>query len=326
MAKQGDAGPLRCLVISDGRRGIENQALGLAERCSDLRPLNLQNYHVSHGKAMGALPPKAQLRVAKYDVPECDLAIGCGRQAIAPLLLLKKTRPDVMTVYVQDPRMAADNFDLVVAPTHDRIEGPNVETMIGSPNRVTDAKIIGETLSFAEGLAKLPAPRTALLIGGTSKTHKLDQTSHAAHIAAAHSLADAGHSLLITTSRRTPDFAVMEWKRFASDRDNIWYHDGEGPNPYFAFLGSAEMILVSEDSTNMLTEACATGKPVYRLPMSGAPGKFQILYDALQTRCGVTLYKGQKTGEDYPPLEETTRIAGLVWSKFDGLKSSEAAG
>jgi len=67
----------------------------------------------------------------------------------------------------------------------------------------------------------------------------------------------------------------------------------------------------------MLTEACVTGKPVYRLPMAGKPGKFQSLYAALETRCGVVSYTGQTAGEDYAPLNETARIAQLVWGKYD---------
>ena len=317
MSGQSEHEVLRCLVLSDGRRGIENQALGLAESCAALRPLSLQTHHISHGKALAALPAKVQLRLAKFDLPDCDIAIGCGRQAIAPLLYLKRKRTDVMTVYVQDPRLDPSAFDLVIAPEHDGVRGANVETMIGSPNRVTDAMIIGETLSFADGLSKLPMPCAALLIGGTSKTHTLDQVSHQAHLAAAQGLAEAGHSLFITTSRRTPDFAILDWKRFASVHDHVWLHDDEGANPYFAFLGGADMILVTEDSTNMLTESCATGKPVYRLPMSGQAGKFQSLYDALEMRCGVRIYDGQTSGADYPPLKETVRIAQVVWTRLD---------
>jgi len=74
---------------------------------------------------------------------------------------------------------------------------------------------------------------------------------------------------------------------------------------------------VTEDSTNMLTEACVTGKPVYRLPMSGQAGKFQTLYDALERRCGVTPYEGQLNGKAYPPLDETTRMAEVVWDCVD---------
>ena len=306
-----------CLVISDGRRGIENQALGLAEACAAIRSLTLQTFHIQHGKALAAMPPKLQLCLAKFDFPVCDIAIGCGRQAIAPLLFLKRIHPHVMTIYVQDPRVDPTQFDLVIAPEHDLIRGVNVETMIGSPNRVSDTKIIGDTLHFAQGLAKLPMPRTTMLIGGGSKTHKLDKVSHAIHLQAARFLLDRGHSLLITTSRRTVDFAVLEWKKFASEYDQVWLHDGDGPNPYFAFLGGADQILVTEDSTNMLTEACATGKPVYRLPMSGTPGKFQILYDALEKKCGVVRFAGQTEGKDYPPLAETVRMADKIWIRFD---------
>jgi len=310
-------GALHCLVISDGRSGIENQALGLAESCAALRTMTVQSFHIQPGKALAALPPKAQLRLAKFNLPDCDIAIGCGRQAIAPLLYLKRSRPEIMTVYVQDPRMDPAAFDLVIAPEHDDLRSENVETMIGSPNRVTKEKIIGDTLDFAKGLTKLSMPRAAMLIGGTSKTHKLDLPSHEAHMAAAQTLLSQGYSLLITTSRRTPEFAVLAWRRFASTFDTVWYHGGEGPNPYFAFLGGADIILVTEDSTNMLTEGCSTGKPIYRLPMAGKPGKFQQLYDALEIRCGVTRYNGQDGREEYVPLNETARIAQIVWDKYD---------
>jgi len=310
----------RCLVLSDGRRGIENQALGLAERCASFKPLSILTHHISRGHVVAAFPPKIQLHLGKYGLPDCDIAIGCGRQAIAPLLYLKANHPKVMTVYVQDPRIDPSYFDLVIAPTHDELKGPNVVSMIGSPNRVTEAKIIGETLNFAKSLSKLPARRVAMLIGGDSKTHKLDHKVHQLHLDAALKLKKAGCALLITVSRRTPKFARNAWNKFASENQNVWLHAGKGPNPYFAFLGGAEMILVTEDSTNMLTEACATGKSVFRLPMSGKAGKFQILYDALETRSGVTRFAGQLEGRDYPSLDETSRIAQIVWSRFEAFK------
>jgi len=317
MGAKGDTEALRCLVLSDGRRGIENQALGLAEHCAEIRSLDLHPFHINPNKVVAALPPKVQLRVSKFDLPKCDIAIGCGRQAIAALMHLKRIRPNVFTVYIQDPRLDRETFDLVITPEHDPVRGANVETMIGSPNRVTQAKIAGETLRFAEGLSKLSMPRAALLIGGTSKRHKLDKSSHAQHLQAARTLIKAGSSLLISTSRRTPQFGIQGWTRFASETENVWLHDGQGPNPYFAFLGGADLILVTEDSTNMLTEACATGKPVYRLPMAGTAGKFQTLYDALEMRCGVTRFDGQQGSLDYPPLEETARAAQRLWDHYD---------
>jgi len=315
--------PLTCFVISDGRRGIENQALGLAEAAGHIKPLDIIKHTIENSAAFKAASPTLQFAMkskpADYGLKgaQPDIAIGCGRQAIAPLLAFKKHYPEIFTVYVQDPRMDTDRFDLVIAPEHDHLTGRNIETMIGSPNRITEAELVGHMLSFSDELAALPMPRAAMLIGGTSKTHKLGKAEHAAHLKAAHELIKQGYSLLITTSRRTPDWAIQDYKLLDSDHDNVWSFHGEGSNPYFAFLGGADIILVTEDSTNMLTEAASTGKPVFTLPMQGRPGKFQQLYDRLSTRCNIRPFDGNLEAADYTPLEETGRMAHQLWAHYE---------
>jgi len=123
--------------------------------------------------------------------------------------------------------------------------------------------------------------------------------------------------LLITTSRRTPDWALKDYQTLAESSDNIWLYDTEDKNPYFAFLGGAEIILVTQDSTNMLTEACATGKPVFTLPLSGQAGKFEALYNALESQCGVVPYQGNPVAPDYRALNETARMAEQVFAHYD---------
>jgi len=316
--------PLSCWVISDGRRGIETQALGLAEAAGRLRPLSIGNHAINTSAALKPMPPHMQFKLKSrpedygLNAPYPALAIGCGRQAMAPLLALKKVAGErVFTAYIQDPRMETNAFDLVIAPEHDGLTGVNVETMIGSPNRVTEATIVGHTLEFGNKLATLPMPRAAFLIGGKSQTHALGKREHQFHLDTAKAVHELGKSLLITTSRRTPDWAITDYEYLASDLDNVWLHTSGAPNPYFAFLGGAEQIFVTEDSTNMLTEACSTGKPVFRLPMAGKPGKFQKLYDALETRCHVTPVGGTISKDDYEPLDETARIAEKLWAHFD---------
>ena len=315
--------PLTCFVISDGRRGIENQALGLAEAAGRLRTLEILIHTIENVAAFKAASPSLQFAMKSKPTdyglggPPPHIAIGCGRQAIAPLLALKHAHPDTFTVYVQDPRMDTDRFDLVIAPEHDALTGPNVETMIGSPNRITEAEIAGQTLTFANELNALPMPRAAMLIGGTSKTHKLGKPQHDAHMKVARELMAKGYSLLITTSRRTPDWAITDYKLLDSDNDNVWSFHGDGPNPFFAFLGGAEIILATEDSTNMLTEAASTGKPVFTLPMQGKAGKFEQLYKSLDERCNIRPFDGTLTSQNYAPLEETQRIAEQLWAHYE---------
>lgn len=315
--------PLSCLVITDGRRGIENQALGLAEAVARLRPSDISPLIIDAGAAFKAASPTLQFamksRPSDYGISgqPPDFAIGCGRQAIAPLLALKKAAPTCFTTYIQDPRLDPSSFDLVIAPEHDKLTGNNVETMIGSPNRIIKAEIAGKTIKFADQLDVLPQPRAAFMIGGNSKTHKLTPHIHAAHIEAAKTLIKKGHSLLISTSRRTPDFARRGWEDLEEAHKNIWLYDGSGANPYAAFLGGAEIICVTEDSTNMLTEAASSGKIVFRLPMEGKAGKFEQLYDQLREHCHIERFNGKLDIPTYSPLNETARIAEKFWAHYD---------
>ncbi|MGB0907597.1 MAG: mitochondrial fission ELM1 family protein [Maricaulaceae bacterium] len=318
---------LNCLVLSDGRRGILNQALGLAEAAARIHSLNITTHMIENGRAFKALPPRLQFALrstpANYGLTGTlpSIAIGCGRQAIAPLLAIKKARPKCFTIHVQDPRISAKYFDLVVAPEHDTIRGENVETMIGSPNRITPWRLEEGMHNFAKQLADLPTPRAAILIGGNSKTHKLGRAQQAQHIEATKHLLGQGYSLMISTSRRTPDWAIREYHALSGGHDNIWLYDGEGDNPYFAFLGAADIILVTEDSTNMLTESCATGKPVFTLLMQGYPRKFINLYNSLHDECNVKPFTKNVTAEDYKPLNETTRMAENLWDRFNSSNS-----
>lgn len=313
---------MKILAVSDGRRGIENQAVGLAEAVARQADMACEvNVHtVTHRPSFAALPPSLQLMARRqFDLPDADLVIGCGRQAIAPLLALRRSNRTAFTVYIQAPRTDLSRFDLVVAPAHDGLTGANIETMIGSPNRVTRDAIIGGTLAHAARLGVRPMPRAMIAIGGPSHAHDMRAPTVQAHIEAGRALLDRDYSLLITTSRRTPDRALSAWQDFADGRDNIWLHtpDSDGDNPYFAFLGGADIVLVTEDSTNMLTEACATGKPVYRLAMDGNPGKFAQLYEALQARCHVKRWDNDLSDpQPYSALDETHRMAARILTRM----------
>ncbi len=327
MPSSDSSAALTCLVISDGRRGIENQALGLAEQMAEalsrLHETKISKHVVTAGSTFKALPPHMQVKLkskpADYGIIHAPkIAIGCGRQAIAPLMALKKTHgTDIFTVYVQDPRIDPKHFDLVIAPEHDGLSGANVISMLGSPNRITAKRLNGEVQKFAAKLAKLPAPRVAVLIGGTSKSHKLTRNIHKKHMQAIGALAEQGKSIMLTTSRRTPGWAVADYKKLTGEHNHIWVWDNKAENPYFAFLGAADAILVTEDSTNMLTEACATGKPVFTLPMAGKSGKFSKLYDSLKTRCHITPFTGSIDAPSYQPLNETGRMAKIVLQHLD---------
>ena len=155
---------------------------------------------------------------------------------------------------------------------------------------------------------KLPpcrAPRAAILIGGDSRHHRLTPEVADALLERLKALRARGIGLMITPSRRTPERFVTALEAAFGADDGVWLHTGDGPNPYFAFLAGADWIFVTEDSTNMLTEAATTGTPVYRLILDGKPGKFAILYSALEAHGAVRPFLGRLDRWAYTPLHET---------------------
>ncbi|QYC10491.1 mitochondrial fission ELM1 family protein [Brevundimonas nasdae] len=324
-ARPRSSGPLAIWVVSDGRTGIENQALGLAEAVQRLTPADITIKHIRwrplFDRWPSALKTRAMLDPASdpLDAAQPDLWpdvwIATGR-ATLPLSTRIKERSGGRTfvVQTQDPRWANTRYDMIVAPAHDGLSGDNVFEITGSPHRITPQRIAGAAPAFAERIVPLPHPRVAVLIGGKSKAFDLPP-DHAADLAdrIAAAVKASGGSLMLTFSRRTPDAAKAAMTARLSDLPG-WIWDGTGDNPLFAFLHHADHILVTEDSANMAAEAASTGKPVHVLPMvplkSG--GKFARLHDDLQSRGATRAFDGTLDAWTYEPLAETDRAARAV--------------
>src|SRR3546814_3624091 len=120
---------------------------------------------------------------------------------------------------------------------------------------------------------------------------------------------------MVTPSRRTgPDNEAILRARLAGLPAEIW--DGEGENPYFAYLGLADAILVTADSVNMVCEAASTGKPVYVIDLDGGSDKFRAFHDSLRAAGVTRSFAGVLESWTYPSLRETERIAAEVANRM----------
>ncbi|MBU1324256.1 MAG: mitochondrial fission ELM1 family protein [Alphaproteobacteria bacterium] len=308
---------------------MENQALGLAEALARLTPAEVVVRRVrwrgtfdrlpSALKAPWMLDGSSDPVAPAPGAPWPDVWIGTGRAAL-PLSARVKRRSGGKTfvVQTQDPRWRTGVYDLVVAPDHDGLAGPNVLSIVGSPHRVNAEGLAAAAAAFAERLAPLPRPRVAVLVGGRSRAHDLPQT-HAAQLAdaVARAVGEAGGSVMVTFSRRTPEAArIAMTERLAGLPGEIW--SGEGPNPYFAYLHFADQVLVTADSANMAAEAASTGKPVHVLPMvplKPAP-KFDRLHAALNAHGATRPFDGRLDVWTYDPLAETERAAREILGRL----------
>lgn len=316
-----------CWVVSDGRAGVENQALGLAEAVARIIPLKITPKRISVKSPWKSLPrgvwgdPFRRLSPAGALLrpPYPKLWIACGRLSIPFSIALGEIDPSVFRVQIQDPRAPARRFSLVVPPSHDGVEGPNVFPIIGAPGRATRDVIDRDTELLAPALAELPHPRVLMLIGGPNRAFRMDDRAIMKIARIARSLARADISVLASASRRTPPEATRMLRRaLARFPSFIW--DGAPfaglQNPYFGLLGVADHVMVTEDSVNMATEAAATAKPVHIIPLPrrlfGDAGKFDRFHSELAATGASRRFTGTFEAWNYKAVDETARAAGEI--------------
>ena len=125
-----------------------------------------------------------------------------------------------------------------------------------------------------------------------------------------------GGSVMVSFTRRTPERAqaILE-ARLKTLPGVIW--NGEGDNPYFAYLAAADYILVTEDSTNLATDAASTGKPVFIMKMDGDSLKLRLFHEDLERLGAARPFGGAFHSWSYQPLAETERAAAEVLRRYD---------
>lgn len=305
------------LAISDQAAGNRRQATALAQALrDDAHQVEIAFPHFSRWlaphlpeRAIGALP------AAVRDAPGPLLAIGCGRQAALALRALKRARGrEVFTLQILDPRCKLDDFDLLVVPEHDDLGGPKVLRTLGALHPVDERWLARARQDFRD-FAELPKPWTSVLIGGPNRAQSID-----AHWLGrlfdqlAAQRREIG-TLAVSASRRTPPKLRELIRSHAHRLDaRIWLDERDGPNPYPALLAFADRIVVSPDSVNMISEACAVGVPVHTLLTQPLQGKLQRFHAALRQR-GL-LHDLAACSWPRPPLRELAAIVDEVRARL----------
>lgn len=297
-------------IVTDGNAGFEVQALGVAEALGvvpvvkRVRPSGLWRTLSPWGPAQPA---------ADFAPPWPDLVIAAGRLSIPyARLVRRRSHGRSFVAILQDPRVPASWFDFVWVPTHDKLRGPNVLATPVSPHRLTPARLAAEAARLAPQLVDIPHPRVAVLLGGTNAVFRFDEAA-AAHIgdALAQAARRAGAGLMVTPSRRTGARQAEIIREKIKDVPHVMW-SGEGDNPYFGYLGSADFVVVTCDSVNMVGEAAATGKPVYIVVLEGGSPKWDRFLSSVYAHGAARPFAGVFEVFSYPPLDATREIAEAI--------------
>lgn len=296
--------------------GTENQCIGVAEYLEipsvTVKRIGLKFPFNFLSPIIFKQAPKWAIKNDEWKAPWPDLVIASGRKAIPAALSI----PGAKTVFIQDPRINPKHFDLIAVPAHDKTRGDNVIVTTAAPNRINQASLNAAMIEFAPELASLPDKKIAIMIGGNSKTHTMPDDFAKTLFSQLLPFIQSGDcGFMITASRRTPAPIRDQLKRLFST-PNCYFWDGIGENPYKAFLAYADIVLVTEDSTSMLSDALTAGKPTYRLSLIGASAKFERLYKNLESTGGLRQFKGDLEIWDFEPLNDAKLVADEIKKYF----------
>jgi mitochondrial fission protein ELM1 len=211
------------------------------------------------------------------------LILSAGRRSAAAARWLKDHFNGVpKTVQILDCGLAPRHFDWIIVPEHDRVEGPNVIRTIGSLNPV-DSSWIRKSAAAHGGFDCGPegnaVPCVTLLLGGPGRRFSFSRRWFRSSFRAICSrVEEQGGQVIVVESSRTPGWAAQA---MADSRGRCpvrrvpWVvSDPAGSETaYASALDMADALVVSADSVNLLSEACASGKPVFLAGLAQTSGK-----------------------------------------------------
>jgi uncharacterized protein len=322
---------LLCWTVMEGVAGMESQCRGLAEALG-LEPVVKRVFPRLPWLALPARwwpwPFKSLGSGSdRLEPPWPDILISCGRKAVPLSLAIRRaSHGRCFTVHVQDPRIASSEFDLVAVPRHDRVNGPNVVPTLGALHGVTPAKLAAAAEIFRERLAPLPRPLVAVLLGGPAGRYRFgpaEVSKIAARLSAL--VRQTGAGLCVTPSRRTGK-ANEALLRTLLEGLPAFVWDGTGENPYLGFLALADYILVTADSVSMVSEACATGKPVYVIDLPGGSRRNRRFHAALAAAGYTRPFADRLDPWSYQPAVDTALVAAEVRRRMAAREPSKCAG
>ena len=309
---------LKGILLTEGMHGMISQVEGLAKALD----IDFTHHKVELNHLWKLIPPNlspvSQIVFKKIDHDDFDVIISCGRKSVIPSIHLKKTsNKKVFNIHIQDPKVDLTHFDFIVAPEHDAIEGSNVITTKGAIHYLTENEI-SENKDYLNSFIKKDERKIwTLIMGGPTKYYDYS-TKNMKHIFTAlyKLLKKHDFQLVVIPSMRTPINTIHYAKEFFGENHTIIMDVDK--KAYLSALAISENIVVTCDSSSMISEAALTGKPIYIasiLPKKNDKRfqRFRNLFRELNII--------RNLGEvveiwSYEKLDETNRVANIIKQKI----------
>ena len=308
---------LKGLLLTEGLHGMISQVEGLA------KALDLDYFHekVELNSPWNLVPPSLTPKkkfIFKNQInKEYDVIISCGRKSVIPSIVLKKnSNKKIVNIHIQNPKVSLENFDIIVAPDHDSLDGPNVLISKGAIHYLTLDEIEKAKDYLVSKIEKQKEVVT-LILGGPTKYYNYDNESIIQIFSKINKqILEKNMQLIIIPSNRTPEKIIQFAKEYFNK--NRLIIDTVDKQAYLSSLALAKYIIITCDSSSMISEAALTGKPVYvaMIPSVRNDKRFQKFRNLLESMNIIRKLEDDLDTWSYEKLDETNRIAKQIKEKL----------
>ncbi len=304
----------RAVILSQPYAGLQAQAVGLAERAGlaysvhPLMPIRPWRWIPAARWPMplAAIEPVGSL-------PD-GLVMSVGGVGAALGATLRRRGRQV--VQVQNPRMRLDRFDLVVANTHDELEGRNVLVSRNALHQVGALQLQAARAHWLPRFGHLPRPLVAVLVGGSNGRYRLDATAGAALAGQLAGMMRADRVGLMATPSRRTGTEVRAALEAALAPLGAWIWNMQGENPYLGMLACADAIIVTNDSVSMISEAVATSVPVMVAALPGRSRRIGLFVHTMRQAGRVRWFGGRLQEWRTQALDDTPAVADAMLQRL----------
>jgi mitochondrial fission protein ELM1 len=309
---------LKGLLLTEGMHGMISQVEGLA------KALDLDFIHekIELNSFWKLFPPKltpVSSNVYKKIISsDFDVIISCGRKSVIPSIHLKKnSNKKVINIHIQNPKVNFKNFDFIVAPEHDGITGENVINTKGAIHYLTKKEILTNKNYLDSFIKKDQRKIITLIIGGPTKYYDYSDENIEKIFNNLKTLVEKKeYQLVIIPSMRTPKSIIEKAKLFFGERHTVI--ESVDKKAYLSALAISEYIVVTCDSSSMISEAALTGKPIYiaNIEPKKNDNRFQQFRNLFK-ELNITRNLGEDLENwNYQKLDETNRVAKIINHKI----------
>ena len=309
---------LKGLILTEGMHGMISQAEGLAK----VLDLDFIHEKIELSTFWKLLPPKITpvenfVFKNKFD-HDFNIVISCGRKSVIPSIYLKKKfKNKIINIHIQDPKVSLNNFDFIVVPEHDGLTGKNVLTSKGAIHYLTNEEL-AQNESYLKSKIDNQKKIVSFIIGGPNKYYNYNEKIiDEIFLKIKKNFIEKNYQAIIIPSMRTPRNIIQKAQNYFDNNQVIIPNVDK--KAYLSSLKLADHIVITCDSTSMVSEAALTGKPIYiaQMPAIKSNQRFKEFFNLFESLNIIKNLDTSVENWDYKKLDETSRISSYIKDKIN---------